>query len=126
MTNRSTIGYRLAALGIAWVLITLGADIGLHVFGRVELPRHLMYVSLSVGAVIGWWGFFWVDSKSAKEGGTFVLDASERVHLHRRATDPPANVAAPASDGIAVPSAPAPPVAPVPDLSKIPAPEKGP
>lgn len=129
MTNRSTIGYRLAALGVAWVLITLGIDIGLHVLGREEMPRHLMYLSLTVGAVLGWWGFFWALPGRAKDGGEFLLSARERlVRAGRRQSDPVIVVpeAAPVSDGVGAPAAPAQPVAPVPDLQKIPAPEKGP
>lgn len=89
MTGRFRIGYAMAALGVLWVLATLALDIALHVAGRPGIPAHLGYASLVAGAVISWWGFFWADSKRAKEGGTYVLDAQERLHAHRRATDPP-------------------------------------
>lgn len=110
MTPRTRIGYTLAALGVLWVLSTIAVEVTLHIRGLVELPPHLVYASLTAGAVVGWWGFFWVDSKRAKDGGTFVLDARERFHAHRRATD-----AAPDAEVIAVAPAPTQPVAPTTD-----------
>lgn len=98
MTTRSHIGYALAALGVLWVLGTIALEVTLHIRAAPELPPHLVYASLTVGAVIGWWGFFWVDSARAKDGGTFVLDASERLHAHRRATDPALTVPPPDLD----------------------------
>lgn len=108
--RKRRIGYFLGKVGVAWVLTTIALDVVLHVLARPELPRHLMYASLTAGAVVGWWGFFWAEPKRAKDGGTWVLDARERFHAHRRATDP-----APASEGVAAPAAPAPGVAPDPD-----------
>lgn len=88
LTRQEKIGYFLGFLGIAWVFGTLATEALLHV-RHLELPPHWGYASLAAGAIVGWWGFFWAAPKRAREGGTWVMDAADRLHAHRRRTDPP-------------------------------------
>jgi hypothetical protein len=119
MKPRSIIGYTLGALGVLIVVATLAFHFWLHV-ARPGEAHEFLYFPTVAGAVIGWWGFFWADSKRSLEGGGFLVSAAERLRLARagrRDTDPvvavPVPVAASASDGVAAPAAPAQPVAPV-------------
>jgi hypothetical protein len=116
MTTHSKIGYAVGWVGILWTLATLSLEAVLHLRGLPHMPTHWLYLSVGVGIGFGWWGFFWANGKRAKEGGTFIMDARDRLqepfHAHRRATD-----AAPDAEVIAVAPAPAQPVAPLPDAT---------
>lgn len=91
--NRSRIGYGLAALGVLWLLGTLALEAVLHVLQMPELPSHWVYASLTAGAVLGYWGFFWALPRRAQQGLNSVLAARERLaRLGRRDTDPTAVV----------------------------------
>jgi hypothetical protein len=89
MTTRQGVGYAVGGFGILWLLATFVLEATLHLRGLPHLPTHFFYAAITVGVGLGWWGFFWADAKRAKDGGSFVLDANDRLHAHRRATDPP-------------------------------------
>jgi hypothetical protein len=88
LSAQQKIGYGVGLFGILWVFLTLVTEAAFHV-RHVELPPHWVYASMTAGAVVGWWGFFWANSKRAKEGGTWVMDAADPFHAHRRRDDPP-------------------------------------
>jgi hypothetical protein len=89
MKPRSVIGYTLGFLGVLIVVITLGFHFWLH-YARPDGGHEFLYFPTVAGAVVGWWGFYWADSRRAQEGGGFLLDAAERikaVRLGRRKSD---------------------------------------
>lgn len=101
MKPRSVIGYTLGALGVLIVVATLAFHFWLHV-ARPGEAHEFLYFPTVAGAVIGWWGFYWADSRRAQEGGGFLLNAAERlrtIRLGRRE-----------SDAVAVVEPPAPPI----------------
>lgn len=122
----------LATLGILVMLTGLG----LHWWSEAHGQAHkLEWIPQLIGAAIAFAGFYGMDPKGAKDGGTFILDAGTRIvgairPGGRRSTDPP--VVTPAA--VAVGTAPAPDIPPtggfpppgeVPPLTAIPAKERG-
>lgn len=87
-TSRSVIGYALGFLGVLIVVATLGFHAWLHL-NRPGEGHEFLYFPTVVGAVLGWWGFFWADGRRAKDGGGFLISARERWMIAgRRETDP--------------------------------------
>ena len=130
MKPRSAIGYALAFLGVLWVLFSLVVYAWLDYHDASE-PTHLLIVSILAGTVIGWWGFYWADSKRSLAGGEFVVHSAERlrpVRIGRRESDAVAVVSEPilpidAQDGdIDNP----PHLGAAPEVPHIPEPEHGP
>lgn len=81
--KRPVVGYVLAFAGVFWAFGTLALEIVLHTRGLPELPHMLGYGSIVAGAVVGWWGFYWVDSARALRGGDFLLKAKDRLQRVR-------------------------------------------
>lgn len=97
-STRSVIGYSLGLLGVLIVVATLAFHAWLHL-ARPDEGHDFLYFPTIVGAVLGWWGFFWADSHRARQGGEFLVSARERwMRAGRRETDPVAVVADPALD----------------------------
>ena len=97
MKSRSVIGYALGFLGVLWVLLSVAVYAWLDYHDAGE-PTHLLIVSILAGTVIGWWGFYWADSKRSLKGGEFVVHAAERlrpVRAGRRESDTVAVVSEP-------------------------------
>jgi hypothetical protein len=93
--SRSVIGYSLGFLGVLIVVATLSFHFWLHI-NRPDQGHEFLYFPTIAGAVLGWWGFFWADSKRARDGGDFLVSARERwMRAGRRETDSVAVVAEP-------------------------------
>lgn len=96
-TSRSVIGYALGFLGVLIVVATLGFHAWLHL-NRPDAGHEFLYFPTIVGAMLGWWGFFWADSRRARDGGDFLISARERwARAGRRQNDPITVTPAPAT-----------------------------
>jgi hypothetical protein len=97
MKPRSIIGYGLGFLGVLIVVASAAAAFWLLFHDAHGVPL-LLYFTTLVGAVLGWWGFYWADSRRSLEGGGFLVSAAERLRTTRtgrRDTDPVVTVADP-------------------------------
>lgn len=124
VNDLNTTAFRIVAS--VWIagLVILALVVAMLFFGWQPSALQLKVLTGIAGVVLTMMGFDvlqFIGKRFSDATYAAAKNPSQPVIV-----DTPAPVAAPASDGIAVPSAPAPPVAPVPDLSRIPAPEKGP
>lgn len=98
----------LATIGIAVMLTGLA----LHWWAEARGQAHtLEWIPQFIGAVIAFAGFYRMDPKGAKDGGTFILDAGTRIvgliqPGGRRSTDTP--VVTPATTSVLPVDIPAP------------------
>lgn len=78
MSDRS---HRIAAVTLATIgVLMLGGAAVIQLIGAVrghtyEIPRTVFYVA----AVIGFVGFYGLDPKRAKDGGSFIVDSAVRI-----------------------------------------------
>jgi hypothetical protein len=83
---RSVIGYVLASIGVTVVLATMAYQFWVDYtasVGGVRPVHEFVWIPLCTGAVLGWWGFYWVDGTRAVKGGDFLLTAKDRLQRVR-------------------------------------------
>jgi hypothetical protein len=86
--TRTIAGSVMATIGVLVIL----TEIGLHVYSAVTHTKYEMdHTVLLAGALMGFWGFYWVDGKSAT-AAVAVLRGG------RRSTDTPVVVPAQRED----------------------------
>lgn len=92
MATDSVLGYVLGFIGVTIVVATLAFHFWLA-YRHPELKHEFLYVPITAGAVLGWWGFYWARPKRAEHGGEVLADQYLKirgtVQPGRRGGDPP-------------------------------------
>lgn len=94
--SRSIAGGVMATIGVLVILI----EIALHVFSAITHTRYEMdHVALLSGAILGFIGFYLIDSRGATGAATVVVGSAGQliraVRGGRRSTDTPVVVPTP-------------------------------
>jgi hypothetical protein len=72
MSHRPWTGYLLAAIGVGILLF----QVGLYFFGALTHVEYQVYRPVSyIGTMVGFVGFYMINSKGALEGAAFIRDS---------------------------------------------------
>jgi hypothetical protein len=106
--DQQAYGKKLSILGVSIVVATLIFH-GWLEFARPDQKHEFLMIPLVVGAIVGWWGFYWMMPRRAKEGMGILLSATERIKRIRtgnREGDPEVVVKETTTSEVVVPSTP--------------------
>jgi uncharacterized membrane protein len=97
--SRNIAGATMATIGVLVILV----EVGLHIYAAITHVRYEMdHTALLSGAVVGFVGFYLVDSKSATATANIVVGSGAQiiraVRGGRRSTDTPVVVPAQRED----------------------------
>jgi cytochrome c biogenesis protein CcdA len=77
--SRTLAGAIMATIGVLVIL----SEVGLHIYSAITHTKYeIDHIVLLAGALLGFWGFYWIDGKSAA-GAVAVIRGG------RRSTDAP-------------------------------------
>lgn len=98
-----------AIVGVAIVVATLAFHTWLE-YTRPGQRHEFLMIPLTVGGVLGWWGFYWMKPKQATKGLTVLLEATERfkkIKTGNREGDPEVVVKETTTSEVVIPDKPA-------------------